>query len=264
MGLTIFYNFEFRGRKVELLEKLKSLKSNFEDMPVQSVGEILEIKHASVEFGFGRYRGTAYDERDLGFTMLHSYFDETADEKNLDGIIMRIGGTSNAGKLPPRKRQRYFNLIKCADEIYQHRIERITRSGNGVVLRVDVGEGCEQFVLMLGRIGNGKLWRGTRFTKTQYATHFTRCHMAVIQMLDACEKAGILKGVRDEGEFWEKRDMGVLAKNINLSTETIRAITSAMKKPAEAAGFKVKAPIEKSANFMRVDTKKGSRKDRKS
>ena len=81
MGLTIHYQVEFRGRKAELLEKLRWLKGKFEDMPVQSVGEILEIKRAAVEFGFGRYRGAEYDVRDLGFTMLHSYFKETADEK---------------------------------------------------------------------------------------------------------------------------------------------------------------------------------------
>ena len=179
-------------------------------------------------------------------------------------IIMRIGGTANAGKLPPRKKQRYFNLIKLADELHQHRIERITKSGNGVVLRVDVGESCERFCIMMGRLGRGRLWRGKGFTKTQYATHFTRCHLAVIQMLDACQEAGILKSVRDEGEFWEKRDMEVLAKNINLSTDTIRAITSAMKGPAEAAGFTVESAVEKSANYMKVNKKKGSRKDRKS
>ncbi|MFH1549992.1 MAG: hypothetical protein ABIH04_05475 [Planctomycetota bacterium] len=258
MGLTIHWELAFRGRKAELIEKLQVLKEKFSDLAVESVGEIIEIKRAVVEFGFGRYRGAEYDERSLGFMMTHAHFDETADEKKLYEIINRIGGTMNAGKLPPRKKQRYFNLIKMADELHQHRVERITKSGSGVVLRVNVGEGSESFSVMLGRLGKGRLWRGKGFTKTQYATHFTRCHMAVIQMLDLCEKAGILKSVRDEGEFWEKRDMEVLAKNINLSTETIRAITSAMKEPAEAAGFTVEAPVEKSANYMKVHKSKRS------
>ncbi len=264
MGLTLHHNWEFRGTKTELIKKLSKLRERFLALPVNSVGEIVEVKHASLEFGYGKYRGERFEAAALGFMMAWSYFEDTAPEKKFVKIVNRIKGTANAYKLSPLERQRYERLQDQARVICRRREERIKRSGNGLILRVDVGEGCEQFIVMLGRIGQGKLWRGTRFTKTQYAVHFLKCHLAVVDMLDLCGQAGILKSAHDEGEYFEKRDLEVLAKNINLSTETIRAITSAMKGPAEAAGFKVEAPVEKSADYMKVHKKKGSRKDRKS
>ena len=82
-------------------------------------------------------------------------------------------------------------------------------------------------------------------------------------MLDLAKQAGILKSAHDEGEYFEKRDLEVLAKNINLSTETILAITSALKGPAEAKGFDVYAAIEKSVNVMKVHKRKPRSKGKK-
>ena len=52
MGLTISYNFEFRGSKRALAEKLSALKTRCEDLPVTSVSKVVEIKRASIEFGY--------------------------------------------------------------------------------------------------------------------------------------------------------------------------------------------------------------------
>jgi len=261
MGLTIHYFLEFRGTKTELLKKLEGLRQQFMDMPVQRVGEIVEVKRTSLEFGYGKYKGERYESNALGFAMAWSHFDESNAEKEFGEIVKRIGGTMNQHKLTPAEKRRYIRVREEANRICAGRRDRITKSGNGFVFRVNVGEGSEDFTLMFGRLGNGRLWRGRGFTKTQYAVHFVDAHLAVIKMLDACKEAGILKDVHDEGEFWQTRNIEVLAKNINLSTKTIHATTQAMKGPAEAAGFKVVSALEKSANYMKVRNRKTRRED---
>lgn len=256
MGLTVNYRYEARGGKADLKERLAWLKGRFEELPVQSVGEVVEVKHALVEMGYGRYRDERLDQGALGFMMTWAYFDRSAAEKAVGEIIGRIGGTAFPDTLPPRERQRYRRLEHEAKAICRRRTERIARSGNGLTLKVDVGEGCERFTVTLGRLGNGRLWRGARFTKTQYAEHFVPTHLAVIRMLDLCKEAGILKSVNDEGHYWETRDLEVLAKNINASTDMVRAVAGMLADPARERGFQVDSPIERSANYMRIGDKK--------
>jgi len=252
MGLTVNYRYEFRGGKADLRERLAWLKGRFEELPVQAVGEVVEVKRALVEMGYGRYRDERLDQGALGFMMTWAYFDRSASEKALGEIIGRIGGTAHLDRLSTRERRRYRRLDREAKEICRRRTERITRSGNGLSLKVDVGEGCEYFTVTLGRLGNGLLWRGARFTKTQYAEHFVPTHLAVIKMLDLCKEAGVLKSVNDEGQFWKTRDIEVLAKNINMSTDTIRAVTRMLTGPARKRGFQVDSAIERSANYIRI------------
>ncbi|TET39247.1 MAG: hypothetical protein E3J72_00970 [Planctomycetota bacterium] len=256
MGLSIFYTFEFRGTKTALLKKLEWLRSRFGDFPVESVGEIVEIKRARLERGFARQSEKRALENMLGLTMMLSYFRQTKADKALMEIVMRIGGTGNVGKLSPRDRRRYHRLRIKTGEVSQRRADRIKKLGNGILLAVDVGEGCESFDIMLGRLGNGNLWRGQGFTKTQYAVHFLTCHLAVAEMLDLCQDSGILKRVHDDGEFYETRDIQQLARNINASTEMIQAVTGVLKGAAKKRGFKVSANIDRSANIMKVRNKK--------
>ena len=260
MGLTVNYDFEFRGGKRALMEKLAMLKARFKDLPVKAVSKVVEIEHASIEFGYGKYRGARLDQHELGFMMMCNYFEDSVANKALDKIINRIGGTVMVEKLSPRERRRYFRLHAEVSEINKRRADRIKRSGNGLGLRVDVGAGCEYFTVMLGRMGNGNVWRGGRFTKTQYAEHFLTCHLAVIEMLDMCKETGILKSVYDEGDFWKSRDVEKLARNINSSTDKLRAISGMLKGPVEKKGFEFHSAVEKSANYMKVRGKKSRRK----
>ena len=256
MGLTISYNFEFRGGKRALMEKLAVLKARFEDLPVKAVSKVVEIERASIKMGYGKYRGARLDQHELGFMMMCNYFEDSAANKALDKIIDRIGGTVMIEKLTPRERRRYFRLRDEANEIHKRRTDRIKRSGNGLAFRVDVGPGCEYFTVMLGRLGNGNVWRGGRFTKTQYAEHFLDAHLAVIEMLDMCKEAGILKSVYDEGDYWQSRDVEKLARNINSSTDTLRAISGMLKGPVEKKGFEFHSAVEQSANYVVYKGKK--------
>jgi hypothetical protein len=72
-------------------------------------------------------------------------------------------------------------------------------------------------------------WSWKSFCKTQYASredcggvpHFLRCHLAVVKMLDTAKSLGLLGGVHDEGDFWEKRDVEALARRVGEWNETI-------------------------------------------
>jgi len=58
-------------------------------------------------------------------------------------------------------------------------------------------------------------WSWQSFCKTQYASNpdaggianFVRCHVTVVSLLDRAKVMGILESVKDEGHFWEKRDI---------------------------------------------------------
>lgn len=65
-------------------------------------------------------------------------------------------------------------------------------------------------------------WRWGSFCKTQYASNpdcggvanFLRCHLAVVKMLDHAKEISLLQSVSDEGDYWEKRDLAALAREV--------------------------------------------------
>ena len=44
--------------------------------------------------------------------------------------------------------------------------------------------------------------------------NFLRCHLGLVSLLDYAKELEILKDVTDEGEFWQKRDVPALIKEI--------------------------------------------------
>lgn len=195
MGLSIAYQFAFRGTKTELLGRLKRLREEFRRLPVCSVEEIVEIEHASVAFG-PEGRDIPFIQRQLGIAMLFTQLGTPV---------------SNQGR-----------------ESWRRHMDRIGRSGNGFSFCVDVDEGCEYFQVILGRLGRGRLWYGIRTTKTQYAKRFVESHLIVIRMLELCRDAGILRRVCDDGRYWETRDLAVLAERLNASEEMLKVVAAAL------------------------------------
>ena len=256
MGLTIHYKFAFNNGKQELEQILKELKQEFIHLPVRQVYDIVNVTKCQQESGYGQYEGDRFYQNELGFTLQHSFEPLSRKSAKLDNIIENVGGTINLHKLTHDEYRVYKTLdyeIECADKNLQ---SKILSSGNGYILPVDVGEGCEWFDIQIGRIGNSKEWRGYGFTKTQYAEDFVHCHLVVIKMLDLCKEAGILKSVSDEGNYWNTRDLKVLADEINNYTLLIKSFFGALKEVAEEA-YRVKSKIEKCENYMVVDDKPG-------
>ena len=263
MGLSIGYRFEFRGGKRELLGKLEWLRECFAGLPVEGVGEVVDIRLVSMEMGYGKHKGERFQRNALGFMMAWSYFDPSAPERALEEIVKRAGGVTRIDRLAEREKRRYGRLRREAQEIWVRRKDRMCRSGNGVSLEVDVGPGCEHFKVTLARLGKGKLWRGMRCTKTQYAEHFVDAHLAVISMLDLCREAGILKSVHDEGEYWQTRDLDVLARNINASTDMIRMMSEAFKAIGRKRGYEVDSAVDRSANYVRSRSDSARRRQKR-
>ena len=81
-------------------------------------------------------------------------------------------------------------------------------------------------------------WNWTSFCKTQYASNpecggienFLRCHRCVVKLLDFIQKTGLVTvEVHDEGDYWEKRDLGELAREIGEWNEFIAAFAGMLK-----------------------------------
>jgi len=250
MGLKIGYYFNFQGNRKELLDRVQSLREQFRDMPVKRVMDIQDVKGATFE------RGKDHWEYMLAFMMLLNHFPRTVPEKKQIEMLDEIGGMNRLKDMPVRVRNRYARLKAQADDIWERRQKRIAKSGNGLYFNVDVGEGCEYFTVLFARLGTGKIWRGMGCTKTQYAEHFAQAHLTVIRMLDLCKEAGILERVEDQGEYWETRDLKVLARNINASTEFMKIASKALQQIGGKKLLMVHNAVDKCANYMQVNGEK--------
>jgi hypothetical protein len=85
------------------------------------------------------------------------------------------------------------------------KVHPIEFGGKGYELPVEVGPGCEWFIVTLGSDDKNR-WSGRNFTKTAYAADIRMCHETVVAMLDLCRKTGILEEVYDESGYWDNRD----------------------------------------------------------
>lgn len=78
-------------------------------------------------------------------------------------------------------------------------------------------------------------WCWTSFCKTQYASdpkaggieNFLRCHLCIIKMLDFLKQSGLVTvEVKDEGGYWDRRDMAALAKEVGEWNELVAGMVS--------------------------------------
>ncbi|MCH7689279.1 MAG: hypothetical protein IH899_21830 [Planctomycetes bacterium] len=188
MGLTIHYTFQNDTRSVPKARRVvEQLRQRALDLPFKEVGDLVELGGAECDFD-------NHDQDDPHRWML-----------------------VQAGQYIEHEDRHYTITPK-------HLIAFSTWPG----------EGCEQanFGLCLypgtievdgRRIRTGlRGWSWQSFCKTQYASNsecggvenFLRCHLAVIGMLDHAAKLGVLNEVSDEGEFWEKRSVEDLAREV--------------------------------------------------
>ena len=82
------------------------------------------------------------------------------------------------------------------------------------------------------------------FCKTQYANdprvggwpNFQRAHLSVLAVLEHMQQIGFTVHVNDESDFWESRDLAVLAKSIGQYDAMIAGLAGVLKDAAEANG----------------------------
>lgn len=82
--------------------------------------------------------------------------------------------------------------------------------------------------------------------------NFLRCHLSVVRMLDYAKELGILAGVSDESDYFEKRDIQALARCIGEWNQLIAAFAGQLK---DQLGDGVVAPITQFPNFEQLEAK---------
>jgi hypothetical protein len=234
MGLTVHYALHAQIRSPRRAKELmEQLRSKALDLPFKEVGELVELVGPECDF-------TGRDRDDP-----------------LRWLLTQARQMAVVGE--------QYHLVQP---------DRL------VVLSTWPGEGCEQANFGLGlypktveRDGKAlstgvKGWSWKSFCKTEYASdpalggveNFLRCHLSVIRLLDHAKAMGILEDVKDEGRYWEKRDLRALAEEVGRWNEFIAGIAGRMK---DALGGNIEAAILKFQNFEHLEAKGRKARDRK-
>jgi hypothetical protein len=88
------------------------------------------------------------------------------------------------------------------------------------------------------------------FCKTQYAgKYFVFAHLGVCAVLDKMIELGFKVTVNDEGEFWEKRNVNALIKEVGEWDSMIAAVFGAIKD----SGMNVESPITNRSDFEQLE-----------
>jgi hypothetical protein len=224
MGMTIHYKLESAiNTPEEALRVIEQLRQKALDLPFEEVGEIVE------------------------------FIGESADFFNLDRDDPNRWLLAQAGQ--------YF----IHDEVYYS-----VKPSHLIAFSTFPGEGCEgaNFGLALypktievdGKEIHTDLvnWSWSSFCKTQYASNpadggienFLKCHLAIVKLLDAANELGILKEVRDEGHFWEERDIKALAVQVGDWNTMIAGWAGRLK---DAFSGNVESEIAKFPNFEHLE-----------
>lgn len=144
---------------------------------------------------------------------------------------------------------------------------------SGFIFRVDIGRDCEPLWLGLCRypptvdFGGKKLrtkkgagWQFAGFSKTQYASlhgweYFRRCHCAVVDLLADTQSYGLRVKINDEGEYWPRRSLSNLRRNLDEMNGLVAAAAGAWKDMGETEGKAngVQSPIFAHKHFERLE-----------
>src|SRR5215213_7988419 len=147
------------------------------------------------------------------------------------------------------------------------------RPVEGFLFSVHMGEDCEGLALGLCRfpetvrhqgtnvptkLGGG--WRFAGFSKTQYASlhgweHFLRCHRAVVESLAEWRALGVRVNISDEGEYWPRRSVRTLRRNLNEMNGLVAACAGALKD----GDAQIQSPIFAHKDFERLEAEGAAR-----
>lgn len=229
MGLTIHYTVEFDGTIKQLHNKLEKIRQACSDLPFEEVKEVETVKITKDIIKIWNF---------LQEMITHP--NNSIENMAMRDLIMEKLGVST------------WKMVELGEWRKEGNVSwKVARPTTMVSLFLWPGEGCESLEFNFQRISGKFVCKSC--CKTQYAEQFVKCHLLVIQLLDMLKAEGFAVDVYDEGEYWQIRDIKVLAKNINESTALISAVLGGLKSAAEQSGIVVEAPIENSKNYMKVD-----------
>ncbi len=236
MGLTIHYNLKSSTRSPKKARELVArLRGRALDLPFERVDDIIELS------------GPACDYEQCGLDHPHrwlliqsgAYVDDPRDKH----FSYRVKPTHViAFSTWPGQGCEDANFGLCRYPAYIEVQDRVLRG---------------QTRKLPTRLGG---WCWGSFCKTQYASNpecggvanFLHCHLIVIRMLDHAKELGILRSVSDEGDFWEKRNIEDLSREVGQWNEMIAGLAGELK---DKLGDEVLSAITKFANFEHIKAK---------
>lgn len=224
MGLTIHYSFESDARGADDARRLvEQLHRAACDLPFAEVGDLLEFSGAD------------------------------ADAENVD----------------PHDPHRWL-LIQSKHLLLRDDHAVLIAPLYVIAFATTPGEGCEDANFGLcrypatiefdgGTISTGlDHWHWMSFCKTQYASNpgdggienFLRCHLTIIRLLDWARELNMLAEVKDEGGFWEHRNVAKLIQTIGQWNRHLAGFVGQVK---DWFGDDFVAPITDYPNFEHLE-----------
>ena len=229
MGLTIHYHLRSGTRSSNAARELVArLRSRAMDLPFERVDEILELSGPQCDY-------RQYDQDHPSRWLLIQAGEHVKDPQH-DGYSYNVAPSQViAFSTWPGKGCEEANFGLCR---YPATIEVDSRQS---------GQRRQVRTRLRG-------WSWGSFCKTQYASNpecggvanFLRCHLLVIAMLDHARSLDILDSVSDEGEFWEKRDVEALAREVGQWNQWIAGWAGQLK---EAQGRMVFSELAQFPDF---------------
>ncbi|SPE51164.1 conserved hypothetical protein [Verrucomicrobia bacterium] len=235
MGLTIHWRFKASGPRQKARELVAGLRQAALDLPFQSVGELVEVSGDACRA-----------DRNSPDEPVRALITDGVQWAQFDRRKLADGKTSRSAEVWP-----------------EHLIGFIT----------DPGEGCESASFGLcrypafvrvspeRRIGTklGSGWHWSQFCKTQYASNpglggvqnFLRCHLTLVALLDKAAACGIDLKVSDEGDFWTKRSVPALVREVGEMNENLAGLFGLLR---TVVGRGVEGEIQKFTDFERLET----------
>jgi hypothetical protein len=234
MGLTIHYTLKAGDSESKARKLIHLLHQAAQDLPFKKVGEIVELTGNACE-------AHRYDRTDP----VRSLVADALEWAEFDRRKLPHGTSSRSVEVPP------INLIAF-----------ITQPGNG----------CDSASFGLARYPAfvqvppdrriptrlGGSWRWHQFCKTQYASNpkcggvenFLLCHLAVTALLDKAKALGLGVEVNDEGDFWSKRSVPDLVREVGAWNENIAGLFGVLQ---SVGGQGVQGEIQKFPNFEHLE-----------
>lgn len=234
MGLTIHYTIEFSGTRKELISKLDTIRNKCLDYPFAEVNDILSKKITKQHIDiFNWLQDQCY------------YPNNDFNNIKMRDLILEMIGTNT------------WEMITLGETIFDEKdgkivsMRTVKRPTTLVSMNIYPGKGCENCNVQFEK--RGKKWICEGFCKTQYAENFVQSHLLVISLLDMFVENKFKVDVRDEGEYWETRDLKVLAENINDYTNLITGLGDMLINHFKNdKNFSIEMPIKECKNYMNV------------
>ena len=200
MGLTIYYSFRSDAKTIEeARHQVEQLRQTTIAQSFEEVNELIEIES-----------------------------DDCDHERHKDGKKLLLIHASR---------------VILEEKLYKFQPQHL------FVFTSMPGAGCETAIFGLAKtpefieskkeerlVMNGQ-WVFSSYCKTQYASspkyggieNFVRSHLAMIAVLDKANELGIIERVNDGGEYWQKRDLNLLIRNVGEMNEIVAGVAGSLK-----------------------------------